>query len=192
MEDDQNNLFNTSNLLRNDLEALRYLNNYPNLYLYDYFSDLRRQVDLAAAMKLLKAENIPLIDNYMNIIDKINSFEDECTKRLVNDEFSDEIKASSLRIIESIEYEFKTTDNLQDIKDSIYDEAYKLKKILFSNQTIEFIQKDDCLIKNWFSDINMDISVGKLLIINSQFFDKKGLSLITKYLNIATLKFNYF
>lgn len=192
MEDDQNNLFNTSNLLRNDLEALRYLNNYPNLYLYDYFSDLRRQVDLAAAMKLLKAENIPLIDNYMNIIDKINSFEDECTKRLVNDEFSDEIKASSLRIIESIEYEFKTTDNLQDIKDSIYDEAYKLKKILFSNQTIEFIQKDDCLIKNWFSEMNMDISVGKLLIINSQFFDKKGLSLITKYLNIATLKFNYF
>ena len=192
MEDDQNNLFNTKNLLRNDLEALRYLNNYPNLYLYDYFSDLRRQVDLAAAMKLLKAENIPLIDNYMNIIDKINSFENECTKRLVNDEFSDEIKASSLRIIESIEYEFKTTDNLQDIKDSIYDEAYKLKRILFSNQTIEFIQKDDCLIKNWFSEMNMDISVGKLLIINNQFFDKKGLSLITKYLNIATLKFNYF
>lgn len=183
MEDDQNNLFNTKNLLRNDLEALRYLNNYPNLYLYDYFSDLRRQVDLAAAMKLLKAENIPLIDNYMNIIDKINSFENECTKRLVNDEFSDEIKASSLRIIESIEYEFKTTDNLQDIKDSIYDEAYKLKRILFSNQTIEFIQKDDCLIKNWFSEMNMDISVGKLLIINNQFFDKKGLSLITKYLN---------
>lgn len=173
----------TQEILKSDLEALKYLINYPNLYLYDYFSELRRSVDLAAAEKLLKSnDNLLLIDQYIDIIERINLFEKNCLQFIPTNEFNSDIKADSIRIIQLIEFELDNSNtDIHHIHDLIYEETYKLKNILFLNQTIEFIQENNSEVTNLFSLMDTNVSIGKLVIVKNQYFSTKGLSLVTKY-----------
>lgn len=172
--------------LKCDLEALKYLTNFPNLYLYDYFSELRRSVDLAAAEKILELahENLQLLDNYIDTIDKINSFERECLNQLSDNELASDVKANALCLIQLVENELNSTCELQDMRDLIYEEAFRLKNILFLNQTIEFVQEQDSEVDNLFSQMDSNVSIGKLVIIKNQYFSTRGLSMITKYFNL--------
>ena len=187
MTANEKNEIDLKRLLNNDLEDLKYLYTFPNLYLYDYFSELRRRVDLAAAEKLLNdSENSKLVDNYISLIDRINLFEHDCTHRLQKNEFDSDLKANAARLTKSIEYELISQLNIEkatvnSYREMVYDEAFKLKKILLQNQTIEFIEVKESLVRNLFSKMDMNVTIGKLIIVKNQSFDKRGLSLITKY-----------
>ena len=165
-------------LLKNDLEDLKYLYTFPHLYLYDYFSELKRRVDLAAAEKLLNdSDNLQLVDNYISIIDRISSFERDCIHHFKSNELiNSDLKVSASHLIESIENELKNNqlNNMATVisyRDSLYEEAFKWKKALFQNQTIEFIQIKDSLVRNLFTKMDMNVTIGKLIIVKNQIFD---------------------
>ena len=62
--------------LTSDLNKLKQICQIPKLYLANYFSDLRRDIDLEFAKKL--QINNHELSIWNNMIEKINSFEQEC------------------------------------------------------------------------------------------------------------------
>jgi len=159
---------------------------HSRLYLYDYFSELRRRVDLAAAEKLLNdSENSKLVENYISLIDRISLFERDCMRHLENNELDCDLKANAARLVESIEYELRSQLNIEKAtvnlyRAMVYDQSFELRKILFQNQTIEFIEVKESLVRNLFIKMDMNVTIGKLILVKNQSFDKRGLSLITK------------
>jgi len=62
------------NLKSKKIDELKLMQSYPRLYIANYFSDLKRQVDLTFALKLDKKQK------YLEIIDKIELIESESYK----------------------------------------------------------------------------------------------------------------
>jgi hypothetical protein len=176
----------TRNLLIKNLEELKYLYNCPNLYLYDYFTELRRRIDLAVAEKLVENEHLSISDDYIEMINRINTIEKDCNECILTNEFVYSYsKANSLHIIQLIEDEINNNNNqlkfdLNNLIDCVYEQAFNLKSILFNNQTIEFIEINGNLVDGLFRANKLETEFGKLLIVKNQFFDKRGLSFINK------------
>ena len=62
------------NLKSKKIDELKLMQSYPRLYIANYFSDLKRQVDLTFALKLDKKQK------YFKIIDEIELIESESYK----------------------------------------------------------------------------------------------------------------
>jgi len=119
--------------------------NFPNLYLANYFSELKNSVDKNLALKLIMNEHDSnkkdkLKQIWIQMIEKINKFEAECLKNAKNGI----LPPKSLEIASS----FDESD-----KDFINQE-----KLLFLNKTI-------FLMNNESSNALLDI---KLIIINDE------------------------
>ena len=69
---------------------------------------------------------------------------------------------------------------LSEIDDQIYDEMFRLKRLLFLNKSFLFLEESQSLIEDLFVNMNMTFTLGKLLCIN-EYFGKRGLSRITRY-----------
>lgn len=79
-------------------------------------------------------------------------------------------------------YEF--CDEIQEIDDMIYDQTHKLERILMQNKTVLFLEESNCLCeaKKVFSRMNYLNTVGKLFVITNDYFGKRGLDILTRYL----------
>ncbi len=112
-------------------------------------------------------------------------FERDCMRHLENNELDCDLKANAARLVESIEYELRSQLNIEKAtvnlyRAMVYDQSFELRKILFQNQTIEFIEVKESLVRNLFIKMDMNVTIGKLILVKNQSFDKRGLSLITK------------
>ncbi len=96
---------------KNDIEAIKSMQNHPKYHLANYFSDLKREVDL-----IFNSIKLNEKDNYLEIINKIELFEQECYK----------IKPFNL-------FNEENNLNIDEIK-------YGIEKMLFSNKSIMFIK----------------------------------------------------
>ncbi len=174
------------------LDKLKAIVDFPRFYLANYFEGLRNEVDLVAT-RLTTAEDIifpierKLKENWLLIIKKIKTFEDECIKRLPNSKLSMEIYVEFAQIVKQLEIQLNELNsskngkyNLKELDDEIYNETERLKKILFLNKTYVFLEQDQSKIEDYFKQVNMDYCVGKLLCINT-YLGKRGLSRITRY-----------
>ena len=138
------------------LEQLKLLLEFPRLYISNYFSDLRTQIDLAFFAKELAINNseqlIELRKYWNDMIYKLNSFEEKCLIRRSITKFKELTKEtnqmfklveSKLDLIKQISDEEQSNEIILELDDLVYDELAKIEKILFLNKTIIFLNKSE-------------------------------------------------
>ncbi len=177
-------------------EKLKMLVQLPRLYLSNYFSDIRTEIDLAFFEKelgIIDNENkLKLRHNWQEMINKVNSFEEECLIERSIKKFK-EISCDSKPIVDSLEEKYDSalkTNNeyeLKHLEELAYDEMYKIETRLFQNRTIVFLDRSKSNNSKLFLDylslfakLDNKTTVGKLLIIPNHCFGEKEMCIIKK------------
>ena len=140
----------------------------PSLYLDNFFSNLRNQVDIEAELKLIKFhDNFTLQDRInhirQNTIENINSFEEECFDNL--NAHYERIYDFFEKILNAISLENR------EIKEAMF---IDFKKVLFSNKGLYFA----------LSDTNGSENFGCLISIDNIFSEKIANDLFWLVLNV--------
>ena len=128
-------------------QELKSMQSNPNLYLANYFSDLKRDVDLT-----FFGQDGDEKAKYLEIINKIEDIEQEYYRRSKPfNTFDHEIESIKIEKIEQNSFRKKLKRDDQEIespvelnKQSINDLKYKIEQKLFQNKTILFV-------KNYFN-----------------------------------------
>lgn len=198
----ESDLMITINSLQSDLEDLQSLYQTPRLNLNNYFISLRSEIDLAVAKQsTIKTTNDiikQLNDNYIKMIDLVNGYEQECFKKRHKNTFKPNESKQALEAIQFIkekidyliikerEQDENQADNDEDfslniieIENLIYDETFNLEKIILLNKTMIFLD-ESCKVENLFNKMDYLCTAGKLLVIQNEYFGKRGLNLISE------------
>lgn len=175
------------------LDDLKTIFDAPKLFITNYFADFRSQIDLAAIRFIVsktKIQNQTEIDkktlglinnNWLQIIQKLNQLEQECLKNYaVNKLFSLEIK-ETIKVIEN-ELNLGTRD-FSRLEDLIYDQKYKLEKMLLMNQSLIFIARDQCRLDDLFAKMDLNVTFGKLILVQNEYYGRKGVDYVLRKLN---------
>jgi hypothetical protein len=157
--------------LLNKKERLTEICETPKLYLANYFSDLRRDIDLEIVQKK-EPNNKKLNQLWLEIIKKIDSFENECINNIKLNR--SEIRASLNQIECLIQ---SKQPNLEKINEFIQNEQENILKQLFRNRTIIFKQNNHII-----KDFREKLINGKLLIVNDEFINAEAVK--EKYFKI--------
>lgn len=146
-----------------EMEELRILYETPSLYLRNYFNDLKSKIDITFAPRHLNETNQIKRDElakfWHTIIDKVNKYEVECLKTNLNRETK----------TKEIQYIFDKQQTNESIEDLIEHEKFKLKKVLFLNRTVFFLDKSICVNETLFDDENTI----KLVTITDEYISDK-------------------
>ena len=158
----------TKEKIFNDLNELKDALEFPNLYMANYFNDLRNDVDKAFAPKQLEflhdQEKKKQIDDlWQQIIAKIDSFEKNGTINSCNFE-------PNKKRINEIETILSTT-NLKEAEYMIEAEEIKLLQDLFQNKSIMFIKQST---NRKFDSKLLECS---LIILNDTYISKKSIEI---------------
>lgn len=171
------------------LENLKILLELPKLYLSNYFSDLRNQVDKEISLDLIKEEKKKRQLNklWKQMIEKIDSFEKQCIKNPITNTEAINQKLDSIEEVLSKQ----ETNNFDEIHQEIIDEEINVLKQLFQNRTIVFVNLNDlCNLHFAFVDkyspcdwsyeattcyIKKNLIQRTLLIINDKFIRKDAI-----------------
>ncbi len=150
----------TKEKLLKDLNELKEIAELPTLYLSNYFSDLKSDVDKHFAPKQLELENDyekkkELEELWQKMIATIDEFEGKVIKKIYNLE-------SNKNRLTKIETMLNIKDNidLNETDQIIQEEEINLLSFLFQNRTIVFFQ-------------NNQLKEGKLILVNDEFISKK-------------------
>jgi len=142
--------------LMSDVEKLKEIALLPNLYLANYFMDLRNDVDKELLPQQLNLENNQekkqeINELWKQIIEKIDSFEKQSKRKKINlEEYQKRISEIEKVLNESSDF------NLDEVETVIENEELKLLENLFQNKTIVWTN-------------------GKLVLLNSDFISRKSL-----------------
>lgn len=150
-----------------------------------------------------------LNDSWFQMIENVNTFETECFKlrstNTFNLDFSQEVRekieliniilndltnqiiAEENQINETSSQQQQQSSNDSD-EDSfletanlIYEEIYKIEKILMMNKTLVFLDKSNWTDTSLFDFMNNRISFGKLLCIQNEYFGSQSIGILKKY-----------
>ena len=159
--------------------------NPPDLYIWNYFNDLKNKIDLVYSERLLNEENMELIatlNNDLNqIIDKIKTIEQQCLSALKQDTLSQILKNKTKikQEINELESSEQTEKVLNHIEDLVYAETTRIGAILFLNKTVVFLDIKSCT-NDLFNGMNEKTTVGILLIVHNAFFGSRGTRIISE------------
>jgi Leucine-rich repeat (LRR) protein len=131
--------------ITSDLNKLKQICQIPKLYLANYFSDLRRDIDLEFSKKLQINNHELSIWNSM--IDKINSFEQECISNINLNAKQQEFIQTLDSIHDSIQ---KNDSNHDEKKKLIQNEEINILKYLFKNKSIAYTNNKLIIISDAF------------------------------------------
>ena len=109
------------NVIMNQIDELKKMQQFPRFYLSNYFDELKRQIDLKYAL------NLDEKDKYLEIIKNIELFEQDAYKKCKSINTCDEE-------IKLIEDKLNDDTNLTEIEQLIDELKYKIEKVLFSNK----------------------------------------------------------
>jgi hypothetical protein len=118
-------------------EELKCMQETPKLYLSQYFSDLKAEVDTDFALKQDKKSD------WLEIINSIESFETDTYKLHASSHTSNTLNEEIQKAEDSIEY-YLDNLNLNYIFESIDKIKYKIERLIFGNKSI-FYLKDTCI-----------------------------------------------
>jgi hypothetical protein len=161
-----------------DLDNLKNLLNQPLYFLSDYFKDLRTEVDVAFVKKGLNEPNTDLKqkikENWIEVINRIDSFENECIQALGSNSFNKQILTETNLQIDVIESKLnENSPDLNEINNLIYDQVQKLERILFHNKFMIFLLKSQCIYtKNLCAKLDIATGVGKLIFITNEYLGR--------------------
>lgn len=180
---------NETTQLVQDLDDLRTLFQLPLLYLSNFFTDLKRDIDLAAMKHSLNIspenteQQMSLNKTWVSLVDKVNEFETNCYQAGRVNKLSSALGHQVQDLIDLIETRIKnlkSKEDVNEINELIYEKLYELEKIVFMNKTITFVEKSECLISELFSEMEVKVSFGKLIIVTNEYLGKRGLNFLTK------------
>lgn len=182
--------------------------NIPSIYIGNFFSDLRCEIDLAYSRKKknLSAENIKILtENWNAMTNKVNKYERDCFNNQTLNPVSEidlaettqkikliEVKLEELRLLlETLsQSEFRSIDAatnealkkknelLVETDQLIEKLKYKMERILFMNMTIIFLERNKCQNKEIFEELDEETTVGKLILITNEYFSNASVSVI--------------
>lgn len=133
--------------LKEYIEEFKFTFKCPKLFISNYFSKTRTEVDISAEKLLgLNVNSTQIYDKINNnriaIINEINSFEEECLLNLKKNSIKDKSLVDDLN--ESIKVIDNELDNKYDIKkhaNYVFRQYNKLKTHLFLNKGLIFTQR---------------------------------------------------
>lgn len=136
--------------LKKEFEDLKLMLDFPKLYLSNYFTNLRNEVDFLFVDK--QEKKFKTI--WSKMTRKIDEFEKDCSSRLSDDCFDGHLKIQFKSILEKIDVEITNLDPIDsyskfradDFKELIIKEKTQLGRVIFSNKSIMLIDKN-CPIK---------------------------------------------
>lgn len=198
------------NELKLHSEQLKKLFDSPRLYMSNYFADLRSEVDFAFMKLNQNEPSIEvkhkLNDSWFQMIENVNTFETECFKlrstNTFNEDFSQEVR-EKIELIDCILNDLNSQiafdepvsdqclvdnnakpdqeeDSFVEITNLIYEEIYKIEKILMMNKTLIFLDKTNWTDTSLFDRMNNRITFGKLFSIQNEYFGSQSIDLIKK------------
>ena len=171
-------------------ECLNELNknlNFPDLVVYENFSDLINEVDLAFETKKYENDYGDFrIDEFNNkwseIIDEIKTMkisnEKNFKQTYSTEYFTDETKISVNKLLETLTTRVNdelNENSYQEIKSIISREIIRLQTILFSKKSILFIDKSKCEDQRLLRQKDF-----KMIVISDEFISKNGVQLLKK------------
>ena len=176
---------------KKELEQLEYVFSHPRLHLSNYFADLRSEVDVAFVRKDSN-ESDPLIKseikkNWVEMIEKINEFEQQCQRKQKTNSFDKELTARILSFIEtchSIQTDNYSNDETS-IKEMIYAETVNLERVLFLNRLMTFLLREKGQHVILCKKLDLRTTVGKLIYVNNEYMGSKCIQLLKKKLIIS-------
>ena len=156
----------TRKQLLKDLEELKDIIEFSRLYLANYFSELRNEVDKEFISILMHHHGDEQIKTNLNqswkkMIEHINSFEEQCINTTV-DLTENEERINSI--------ETTLNESTESIQEMIDIEEYSLMKLLFQNKTIVYLDAKH-ILKKYKSNTN----AGKLILLDGETIRKKKL-----------------
>ena len=170
-----------------DLEELKNVFSLPRLHLSNYFADLRSEVDMAFVKKdqnetdtLLKTQ---IKTNWIQMIDKINEFEQECLVKHKSYSFSKEVAFRISQFIETFEsIRMNSCQQINEtlIREMIYAETVYLEKILFLNRLMLFLHRDKGNHVILCKKLDLRTTVGKLIYVKNEYMGSKSIQLLKK------------
>jgi len=139
----------TKESLKNFKEKIDELKSFnkDGVYIHEYFSQLRNEIDIEREMVKLKIE-----EHYLNLIDEVNDIKEKCisksvdSNKLIEDEVKTfEEKLGSFRVeFDKLEIDFDKWENIREGSN------YQLKEI--NEKIIKF--KDDLLLNNVYTFVS--------------------------------------
>ncbi len=156
-----------------DLDKLNRITEFPNLYLADYFNDVRNKIDKECATKQEELKNVTekkkeLDELWQKMITKIDTFEKNCIRKIYD------LDAIKIRIkeIEKILNNDKLI-HFENVQDLIEKEEINLLQKLFQNKSILFRKhsnddKDEVQSENKIID-------GQLIVLVDEFISQKSI-----------------
>lgn len=178
------------NDLNKQFEQLKLIFECPRLYISNYFTELRCQIDLAFIQQSINNQSNSNINNndWSQIIETIDSYELKCFKSKPSNKFnlklSQEIN-QKIRLIDRVLKQIALKENddlsrqLYDLHNLIYGEVFKLEKLLFLNQTAIFVPKNNCQFGGIFDKMDQS-AVGKLIIAKNEYFGQKSIQFLNR------------
>ena len=133
----------TREQLQTEFEKFKEICELPELYLENYFIELRNNVDKCMVLNEMNLETDELNENWKEVISKIDTFENDRIKNrelMVEEEIQKEIQ-----LIEAILNDPSETNDLNKIKEKIQTEEDNFLKNLFQNKTLIFLNVNSFL-----------------------------------------------
>ena len=155
------------------LNELKDITDLPSLYLADYFSGLRNEVDKIIVSKQMSLQDEDEKKNELNhiwqlMIAIINTFEIDCINSRVD--LSNNI--TRINSIEAILSDSIETTKLLEIEEMIENEDIKLMKNLFQNKSIAFVN-----VRNFLEESKIGILDAKLIVLHDESIRPKALKI---------------
>jgi hypothetical protein len=186
--------------LTDDLERFKSMFQFPKLFLSTYFSELRNKIDVAFLSKNNLETDFQIKDDlneiWIEMIEHVNDFERECCAiqrtNKFNIQLTKEINADLKRLDDQLLStsfnDSTTTTTLYDsIRESIVELDVKIKKILFQNKTIAFINENKYSdLKTVKKKFNTKTTAGILLFIQDEFINENSITKIISYDKLLT------
>jgi hypothetical protein len=172
--------------LINALEELKTVFIVPKLFISNYFHDLRSRIDLSVIKFNLNNNSLnsdeflkKINENWMQMIQKLESLEQECYKNCdqMNAFLSKQAKEAIISIKAEICQEKKDFSQIEQL---IYDNRFKIEKFLLLNRSVIFIDKENCKMDQIFNDMNTNVTFGRLIIVQNDYYGTKGINYLFK------------
>ena len=136
--------------LEKHLQQFKSMFEIPRLYLSNYFTDLKTEVDIYFTQNEMNETNLEEKEkfktSYQEIINKIVEFETECFKACKTNSLNKTITVDVNLSIENIESKMDEAKRELIIKeifrDSIENLEYRIQEIIFLNKTMLFLTSD--------------------------------------------------
>ncbi len=156
-----------------DLNALKTALNFPELYITEFFSELKSRIDIKCEIFVSQladptGEDYQQAINYQSIlIHELCKFERQCLQNLQLNKSTELINDESLSL--------HSDANLNDF---VYETFLQFQKEIFLNRTIVFLSKDNGAVGDYellsCFDLSSLASFGTCLVLEDEFIGERG------------------